>query len=75
EKMSQNYRYELTLVANNNVETLQQISRLPTPQVANNIVEHNFFNGTNFDGNNNHNSNVESLLLPAGWFVSSPVFP
>jgi hypothetical protein len=72
--MSQNYRYGQSFVANN-AETLQQISRLPTPQATNNSVENDFFNGTNFDDNNKNNSNVESLLLPAGWFVSSPLFP
>ena len=51
------------------IKTLDQISKLPTPQSTNNAFECNFFNGTKFSNNSNYNS-AESLLLPTGCFVS-----
>ncbi|RIA83305.1 hypothetical protein C1645_786709 [Glomus cerebriforme] len=49
-------------------ETINRISNLPMPQLTNNILVDNFYNGTNFVGNNDYNSNIESLLLPSGSF-------
>ncbi|RIA95196.1 hypothetical protein C1645_817041 [Glomus cerebriforme] len=49
----------------NNSNTINLISRITTHQISDNSLENDFFNGTNFDNNNN----FESLILPAG---SSP---
>jgi hypothetical protein len=45
-----------------------QIEQITTPQTTNTIFEDNIFNGVNFD--TNCNSSFESLVLPAGFFVS-----
>src|SRR5439155_1200631 len=57
------------LINNNN--TLVRIARIAMPQITNNPFENNFFNGTNFQDDNS----LESLILPAGWFGSSSLFP
>jgi hypothetical protein len=40
---------------------------MTTPQITNNPIENDFFNGTSFYDNNN----FESLILPTGCSVSS----
>ncbi|CAI2163942.1 6635_t:CDS:1 [Funneliformis geosporum] len=55
----------------NTPNTLELISRLPVPQISNDIFEQNLFNGAVFcDGNN-----FESLLSPSECFLESSSFP
>jgi len=54
----------------NNANTLDQIARISIPQITNNPLEQNFFNGVNFDDNND----LEYLILPAGCFSGSSSF-
>ncbi|CAG8499695.1 20488_t:CDS:2 [Rhizophagus irregularis] len=51
----------------NNSTTIDRIARMTTPQITNNPIENDFFNGTSFYDNNN----FESLILPTGCSVSS----
>jgi hypothetical protein len=51
-----------------NTSTLERITLINNIQITNNPLENNFFNGTNFDDNNN---TFESLILPAGFLESS----
>ena len=51
----------------NNTETIDRIARIATPQVTDNPFENNFFNGTSFHGSDS----FESLILPAGTFIST----
>jgi hypothetical protein len=51
-----------------NSNTIDRIARITTPQITDNILVNDFFNGTKF-----HNDNsFESLILPAG--SSAPSF-
>lgn len=56
----------------NNLSTIDQIAQLTTPQITNNPLENDFFNGVeNFCDNDN---SLETLILPAGCLGSS-TFP
>src|SRR6266542_2880401 len=57
----------------NNTNTLNRITQLTIPQVSNDPFEF-LFNGSNFSANNDNN-NLESLILPSGWFSESSSFP
>uniref|UniRef100_U9TBG3 Uncharacterized protein n=1 Tax=Rhizophagus irregularis (strain DAOM 181602 / DAOM 197198 / MUCL 43194) TaxID=747089 RepID=U9TBG3_RHIID len=54
----------------NNSSTIDRIARINTPQITNNSIENDFFNGTNFYDNNS----FESLILPAGCSATSSLF-
>jgi hypothetical protein len=54
----------------NNSCTIDRIARITTPQITNNPIENDFFNGTSFYDNNS----FESLILPAGCSVTSSSF-
>ncbi|CAB4390965.1 hypothetical protein RhiirA5_497431 [Rhizophagus irregularis] len=57
----------------NNLSTIDQIARLATPQITDNPLDDDFFNGAgNFCNNNN---SLDSLILPAGCLGSSSSFP
>ncbi|CAB4428421.1 unnamed protein product [Rhizophagus irregularis] len=51
----------------NNADTINRIVQINTPQIMNNTLWSNFFNGTTFDSSNN----FESLILPSGCFLTS----
>ncbi|CAB4428387.1 unnamed protein product [Rhizophagus irregularis] len=54
----------------NNSNTIDRIVRITTPQITNNSIEYDFFNGTSFHDNNS----FESLILPAGCSATSSLF-
>uniref|UniRef100_U9TVT3 Uncharacterized protein n=1 Tax=Rhizophagus irregularis (strain DAOM 181602 / DAOM 197198 / MUCL 43194) TaxID=747089 RepID=U9TVT3_RHIID len=54
----------------NNSNTIDRIVRITTPQITNNSIENDFFNGTSFHDNNS----FESLILPAGCSATSSLF-
>jgi hypothetical protein len=54
----------------NNFSTIDRIARITTPQITNNPIENDFFNGASFYDNND----FESLILPAGFSVTSLLF-
>jgi len=51
----------------NNSNTIDRIVRITTPQITNDVIKNDFFNGTSFQDNNS----FESLTLPAGCSISS----
>ena len=55
-----------------NAGTIEQIIRIPSPQITSNPLEDDFFNGAKFT--NDINNNPESLILPAGCFLPSESF-
>ncbi|CAB4428430.1 unnamed protein product [Rhizophagus irregularis] len=54
----------------NNSNTIDRIALINTPQITNNSIENDFFNGTSFYDNNS----FESLILPAGCSTTSSLF-
>jgi len=65
-----NQNHSLQICRLNNSNTIDRIVRITTPQITNNPIENDFFNGKSFHDDNN----FESLILPAGCSVSS-LFP
>jgi hypothetical protein len=47
----------------NNAETIDRIARIIVPQITNNPLENDFFNGANF----HENGSFGSLILSADW--------
>jgi hypothetical protein len=47
----------------NNATTINRIVRITIPQITEDLIVNNFFNGSNF---HDSNDNFESLILPAG---------
>ncbi|GET63573.1 hypothetical protein GLOIN_2v1669548 [Rhizophagus irregularis DAOM 181602=DAOM 197198] len=52
---------QIQLIINSN--TIDRIARITTPQISNNPIENDFFNGTSFYDNNS----FEHLILPSGF--------
>jgi len=57
----------------NHLSTVDQIARLTTPQITNNPLEDDFFNGM-VNLNDDISSSLESRILPAGCLGSSSSF-
>ncbi|GBB86971.1 hypothetical protein RclHR1_13410007 [Rhizophagus clarus] len=73
ERLTTPQKNSLDKLANNinklrNSDTLDLISRINTPQIANTDEENSFYNGINFS----NNENFEFLILPLGMVYEGP---